>query len=53
MTPDMTLTYVWTAIFVAAACLFWGVAFWAVVRGGRDVIDIIISEREKHRARSS
>ncbi len=49
MAPDMTGTYVWTAIFIVAGCLFWGVASWAVVRGGKDIIDIITSEREKSR----
>ncbi len=53
MAPDMTLTYVWTAIFIVAACLFWGVGLWAVVRGGQDVLDIITSEREKHRNRAA
>jgi hypothetical protein len=47
---DMTPTYFWMGIFLVAGVLFWGVAFWAIVRGGKDVLDIIHSETAKEKS---
>jgi hypothetical protein len=33
-------------IFLVASALFWGTAFWAIVRGGRDMIEIIIKQKK-------
>lgn len=41
---NMTPVYIWMAIFLVAAALFWGTSIWAVIRGGRDVWEIISSE---------
>lgn len=46
---DMTPTYFWMGIFLVACALFWGVAFWAIVRGGKDVLDIVRSETAKEK----
>ena len=46
---DMTPTYFWTGVFLLSGALFWGVALWAVVRGGKDLLDIIASETEKEK----
>jgi hypothetical protein len=46
---DMTPTYIWMVLFLIASALFWGVALWAVVRGGSDVLDIIRSETAKEK----
>lgn len=46
---DMTPTYIWMGLFLIACVLFWGVALWAVIRGGVDVLDIIRSETAKEK----
>ncbi len=46
---DMTPTYIWMGIFLVAGALFWGVAFWAIIRGGKDVLEIIHSETAKEK----
>ena len=46
---DMTPTYFWMGIFLIAGALFWGVASWAVVRGGIDLLEIIRSETAKQK----
>jgi hypothetical protein len=42
----MTGAYIWMGIFLVASALFWGTAFWAIVRGGKDAFDIIITEKK-------
>ena len=46
---DMTPTYFWMGIFLISCALFWGVAVWAVIRGGMDVLDIVHSETAKEK----
>ena len=44
---DMTGAYIWMGIFLNACALFWGTALWAIVRGGKDVLDIIFPKKAK------
>lgn len=43
----MTATDFWMGVFFVSGAVFWSVAVWAVVRGGKDVLDIISSEHGK------
>ena len=46
---DMTPTYFWMGLFLISGALFWGVAIWAVIRGGKDILEIIHSETAKEK----
>ena len=37
---------IWMGIFFIAAGLFWGVSVWAVIRGGKDALDIVARENK-------
>ncbi len=50
MTDIMTPAYFWMGVFFFFGVVFWGVAVWAIIFGGRDVIDIIVSENAKIKA---
>jgi len=40
-------TYVWLAIFGAAALAFFGIAAWVIFRGGKDVLEILRMEKKE------
>lgn len=42
---DMTGAYIWMGIFLVVSGLFWVTAEWVIVRGGKDVLDIITKEK--------
>ena len=39
------LTYFWMGVFAVSALLFWGIAAWVIVRGGRDVLEMLTEAR--------
>ena len=47
MEISMTSTYIWICIFLVASVMFWGTAFWAIVRGFIDIMDIVKTEKGK------
>jgi hypothetical protein len=53
METIMTSTYIWMGIFLIAAVMFWGTAFWAIIRGFIDIMDIIASEKGKTLSRDA
>ena len=40
-------TYIWIGIFGVAAVAFFGIACWVIVRGGKDVIEILTDSGDK------
>ena len=50
MTDFMTPAYFWMGVFFFFGVVFWGVAVWAIIFGGQDVIDIIVTENAKIKA---
>jgi hypothetical protein len=51
MTDIMTPTWFWMSVFFFFGAVFWGVAVWAIIFGGKDVIDIVVTENAKIKAR--
>lgn len=46
--PDALMsTYIWIGIFSVAAVAFFGIAVWVIVRGGKDVIEILTNSGDK------
>lgn len=43
MTPEaaVSATYVWLIIYGIGAALFFGIAFWVIYRGGKDVLELL------------
>ncbi len=43
----MTSTYIWLAIFGFSSFVFFAIAVWVIIRGGKDVLEIFrMSDRE-------
>ena len=40
-------TYLWLGIFLVCAAVFFSVAIWVIVRGGKDVLEILTEARGK------
>ena len=46
--PDvMVSTYIWLGIFFLSGAVFFGIAIWVILRGGKDVIEILTEVNEK------
>ncbi len=48
----MALTWFWMGLFFFFGVVFWGVSVWAMIFGGRDLIEIITTENAKIKART-
>ncbi len=40
-------TFIWLSIFIVCAVIFFSVALWVIVRGGKDVLEILTEVMEK------
>ena len=40
-------TYIWLVIFGISAVIFFGIAIWVIYRGGKDVWEILTSEKKE------
>ena len=40
-------TFIWLSIFLACTVLFFSVALWVILRGGKDVLEILTEVMEK------
>ena len=40
-------TYIWLVIFGCAALIFFSIAAWVIIRGGKDVWEILTMARKK------
>jgi len=40
-------TYIWLGIYGVAAVVFFGIALWVIVRGGKDVLEILSTEKKE------
>lgn len=49
MTPEAAIkaTYIWLVIYGIGAALFFGIAFWVIVRGGKDVLELLTMDKKK------
>ena len=46
--PDiMVSTYVWLGIFFFSGVVFFSIALWVILRGGKDVLEILTEVIEK------
>lgn len=46
--PDaLMLTYIWMSIFSVSTLAFFGIAVWIIIRGGKDVIEILTNSGDK------
>ena len=49
--PDIMLsTYIWLGIYIFCGVLFLSVASWIIVRGGKDVWEILTEGRGKNKS---
>ncbi len=48
----MIPTYVWMGVFFLFGAIFWGVSLWAIIFGGKDLIEIITLENAKIRVKA-
>ena len=51
MTPEpnaLISTYIWLAVFGIACAVFFGLAVWIIIRGGKDVLEMMsFTEKKK------
>ena len=47
----LTATQIWLWIYGICAVLFFSIAVWVIVRGGRDVLEILTEARDNHATR--
>jgi len=40
-------TYIWLGIYIVSAVTFFSIAFWVIVRGGKDVWEILTIVKKK------
>jgi len=40
-------TYIWLVIFGVASLFFFGIAIWVIIRGGKDVLEIITMSKKE------
>jgi hypothetical protein len=45
----MSQTYFWMGVFTVSGILFWGIAFWVIIRGGRDVFEMLTEARSNRK----
>jgi hypothetical protein len=49
----LTGMYVWLVLYLGSCAVFFGIALWVIVRGGRDVWEMLTEARKNGSRRNS